>query len=141
MSCTTKEQLLSSLDSIVKHHQQTVCYVVRVDGEYVISDCLNELPLNRPLYSKYYPKIEQQFSKLTTVMYSVIAQLEYFYKPTDVVIRDTELVVEYVAEHANLRLYLVPQFMQHSPVIPIVGEDNISVHDKFTQPLTLPTKE
>jgi len=140
MSCTTKEQLLSSLDSIIKHHQQTVCYVVRVDGEYVISDCLNELPLNRFLYSKYYPKIEQQFSKLTTVMYSVIAQLEYFYKPTDIITRDTELIVEYVAQHANLRLYLVSGDMNYSPVIPAADESNISVYDKFTQPLTL-TKE
>jgi len=140
MSCTTKEQLLSSLDSIIKHHQQTVCYVIRVDGEYVISDCLNELPLNRFLYSKYYPKIEQQFSKLTTVMYSVIAQLEYFYKPTDIITRDTELIVEYVAQHANLRLYLVSG-INYSSVIPVVDEGNISVYDKFKQPLTLPTKE
>jgi len=137
MSCTTKEQLLSSLDSIVKHHQQIVCYIVRVDGEYVISDCLNELPLNRFLYSKYYPKIEQQFLKLTAVMYSVVAQLEYFYKPTDVITRDTELIVEYVAQHANLRLYLVSRCAHYSPVIPVIDESNISVYDTFKQPLTL----
>ena len=134
MSCTTKEQLLSSLESIVKHHQQTVCYVVRVDGEYVISDCLNELPLNRFLYSKYYSKIEQQFLKLTAVMYSVIAQLEYFYEPVDIVTQDTEIVVEYVARHTSLRLHLVPQFMQHSQIIPIVDEDSINVHDKIILP-------
>jgi len=134
MSCTTKEQLLSRLEPIIKHHQQTVCYVVRVDGEYMISDCLNELPLNRFLYLTYYSKIEQQFSNLTAVMYPVIAHLEYFYEPVDIVTRGTEISVEYVARYANLRLRLVPQFMQHSQIIPIVDENNVNVHDKIILP-------
>jgi len=136
MSCTTKEQLLANLNSIVKHHQQIICYVVRVNGEYVISDCSNELLLNRCLYAKYYSKIEQQFSNLTAIMYSVVAHLEYFYRPVDVITRDTELIVEYASQHANLRLYLVPQFMQHSPVIPITDNDSVEVYDKIIHPLT-----
>jgi len=134
MFSATKEQFLSNLEPIVKHQQQTICYVVRINGEYVISECLNELPLNRFLYSAYYSKIEQQFSNLTAVMYPVIAHLEYFYEPVDIVTQDTEIAVEYVARHASLRLHLVPQFMQHSQIIPIVDEDNINVYDKIILP-------